>query len=78
MIRALCWDQGTVPVELGLIDPTGLPLTGAAAAAKLRDRSLPDPFLKKAEARQAAGRARGRARAAARQIGAGGTAGQAG
>ncbi|MFT5476703.1 MAG: carboxymethylenebutenolidase, partial [Planctomycetota bacterium] len=32
-------------VQLGLIDPAGLPLTGAGAAAKLRDPSTPDPFF---------------------------------
>jgi carboxymethylenebutenolidase len=30
-------------VQLGLIDPEGLPLTGAAA--KLRNPSIPDPFF---------------------------------
>ena len=37
------WDQANLLVQLGLIDPTGLPLTGAAA--KLRDPSHPDPFF---------------------------------
>jgi len=39
------WDQANLLVQLGLIDPAGLPLTGAGAAAKLRDASLPDPFF---------------------------------
>ena len=39
------WDQANVLVQLGLIDPTGLPLVGAGAAAKLRDPSLADPFF---------------------------------
>jgi carboxymethylenebutenolidase len=39
------WDQANVLVQLGLIDPTGLPVTGAGAAAKLRNPSLPDPFF---------------------------------
>ena len=39
------WDQANLLVQLGLIDPEGLPLTGAGAAAKLRDPSLPDPFF---------------------------------
>jgi carboxymethylenebutenolidase len=39
------WDQGNLLVQLGLIDPEGLPLTGAGAAAKLRNPSLPDPFF---------------------------------
>ena len=38
------WDQANVLVQLGLIDPEGLPVTGAGAAAKLRDPSIPDPF----------------------------------
>lgn len=39
------WDQANVLVQLGLLDPTGLPVTGAGAAAKLRNPSLPDPFF---------------------------------
>ena len=39
------WDQANLLVQLGLIDPAGLPLTGSGAAAKLRDASLPDPFF---------------------------------
>jgi carboxymethylenebutenolidase len=39
------WDQANVLVQLGLLDPTGLPVSGAGAAAKLRDPSLPDPFF---------------------------------
>lgn len=41
----IMWDQANVLVQLGLIDPTGLPVTGAGAAAKLRNPSLPDPFF---------------------------------
>jgi carboxymethylenebutenolidase len=39
------WDQANVLVQLGLLDPKGLPVTGAGAAAKLRNPSLPDPFF---------------------------------
>lgn len=39
------WDQASVLVQLGLLNPTGLPVTGAGAAAKLRNPSLPDPFF---------------------------------
>ena len=39
------WDQANLLVQIGLIDPEGLPVTGAGAAAKLRDPSLPDPFF---------------------------------
>jgi carboxymethylenebutenolidase len=41
----IMWDQANVLVQIGLLDPTGLPVTGAGAAAKLRDPSLPDPFF---------------------------------
>ena len=37
------WDQANLLV-LGLINPEGLPLTGAGAAANVRNPSLPDPF----------------------------------
>jgi len=39
------WDQANVLVQIGLLDPTGLPVTGVGAAAKLRKHSLPDPFF---------------------------------
>jgi carboxymethylenebutenolidase len=42
------WDQANVLVQLGLIDPAGLPVTGAGAVAKLRNPSLPDPFFNEA------------------------------
>ena len=38
------WDQANLLVQLGLINPEGLPLTGAGAAANMRNPSLPDPF----------------------------------
>lgn len=41
----ILWDQANVLVQLGLIDPKGLPVTGAGAAAKLRNPSIPDPFF---------------------------------
>lgn len=37
------WDQASVLMQPGLIDPTGLPVTGAGAAAKLRNPALLDP-----------------------------------
>lgn len=39
------WDQATVLVQIGLLDPTALPVVGAGTAAKLRNPSLPDPFF---------------------------------
>lgn len=41
----ILWDQANVLVQLGLLDPTGLPVAGAGAAAKLRNPGLPDPFF---------------------------------
>jgi carboxymethylenebutenolidase len=41
----ILWDQANVLVQLGLLDPAGLPVTGAGAAAKLRNPALPDPFF---------------------------------
>lgn len=41
----IIWDQANVLVQIGLLDATGLPVTGAGAAAKLRKPSLPDPFF---------------------------------
>ncbi len=41
----ILWDQANVLVQIGLLDPTGLPVTGAGAAAKLRNPALPDPFF---------------------------------
>ncbi len=39
------WDQATVLVQLGLLEPTGLPVVGAGSVAKLRDPAVPDPFF---------------------------------
>ena len=41
----ILWDQANGLVQIGLLDPTGLPVTGAGAAAKLRNPALPDPFF---------------------------------
>ena len=41
----ILWDQANVLVQIGLLDPTGLPVTGAGAAAKLRNPALSDPFF---------------------------------
>ena len=35
------WDQASVLVQLGLIDPTDLPVAGASAALKMLDQSGP-------------------------------------
>lgn len=39
------WDQASVLVQLGLIDPTGLPVVGAESARKLLNRDLPSNLL---------------------------------
>ena len=41
----ILWDQANVLVQIGLLDPARLPVTGAGAAAKLRNPGLPDPFF---------------------------------
>lgn len=41
----ILWDQASVLVQLGLLNPEGLPVVGAGAAAKLRNPGLPDPFF---------------------------------
>lgn len=39
------WDQASVLVQLGLVDPAALPVTGAEQARKLLDPSLPSNTL---------------------------------
>jgi carboxymethylenebutenolidase len=39
------WDQASVLAQIGLLDTTGLPVTGAAAARKVLDPSLPSNEL---------------------------------
>lgn len=39
------WDQASVLVQLGLLDPEGLPVAGAATAHKVLDVSLPSNAL---------------------------------
>ena len=35
------WDQASVLVQIGLLDPTGLPVSGAESARKMLDPKLP-------------------------------------
>jgi carboxymethylenebutenolidase len=42
------WDQANLLVQIGLLDPKGLPLVGAGAAAKLRNAAVRDPFFSEA------------------------------
>jgi carboxymethylenebutenolidase len=39
------WDQASVLVQLGLLDPRGLPVAGAEQAHKLSNESLPSNYL---------------------------------
>ena len=39
------WDQASVLVQAGLIDPEGLPIAGAEVAAKVKDPTLPSNML---------------------------------
>jgi carboxymethylenebutenolidase len=37
----ICWDQAGVLAQVGLLNPAGLPVTGAASARKVLDPKLP-------------------------------------
>jgi len=39
------WDQATVLVQIGLLDPRGLPIAGIETARKVEDTSLPSNQL---------------------------------
>jgi carboxymethylenebutenolidase len=39
------WDQASVLVQIGLLDPTGLPVAGAETARKVLDTALPSNTL---------------------------------
>lgn len=42
------WDQASVLVQLGVLNPDGLPIVGSGSVAKLLQPSLPDPFFNEA------------------------------
>jgi carboxymethylenebutenolidase len=47
------WDQASVLVQLGLLDPAGLPVAGVETAQKLRNPDLPsNELIRRAEARR--------------------------
>jgi carboxymethylenebutenolidase len=47
------WDQASVLVQLGLLDPSGLPVAGAETARKVLDPGLPsNELIRRAEARR--------------------------
>ncbi len=39
------WDQAAVLVQIGLLDPTGLPVTGVEQARKVLDKTMPSNEL---------------------------------
>jgi carboxymethylenebutenolidase len=39
------WDQGSVLVQIGLLDPAGLPVAGAETARKVLNTALPSNTL---------------------------------
>ncbi|MCP8690521.1 dienelactone hydrolase family protein, partial [Marinobacterium sp. OS208] len=39
------WDQASVLVQIGVLDPEGLPVAGRETAAKLLDETLPSNEL---------------------------------
>ena len=39
------WDQASVLVQIGLLDPTNLPVAGIETAKKMADESLPSNTL---------------------------------
>jgi carboxymethylenebutenolidase len=47
------WDQASLLVQVGLLDPATLPVVGAEQAAKLRDPTLPsNELIRRAERRK--------------------------
>ncbi len=45
MHEHIYWDQASVLVQIGLLDPSGLPVLGVESARKLLDPSLPSNTL---------------------------------
>jgi len=41
----ICWDQASVLVQIGVLDPKGLPVAGVEQGKKLLDESLPSNTL---------------------------------
>ena len=41
------WDQASVLVQIGVLDPTGLPIAGIQTAKKMIDETLPSNELMK-------------------------------
>ena len=45
------WDQASVLVQIGLLDPAGLPVAGIETARKVLDKTLPSNALMREEVR---------------------------
>ena len=50
------WDQASVLVQIGVLDPKGLPIVGADAARKVVDRTLPSNALMQTAWRKSEGK----------------------
>jgi carboxymethylenebutenolidase len=50
------WDQASVLVQIGLLDPAGLPVAGVESARKVLDKSLPSNGLMQAAWAESEGR----------------------
>ena len=50
------WDQASVLVQVGLLDPAGLPVAGVEAARKVTDKTLPSNGLMQAAWKRSEGR----------------------
>jgi carboxymethylenebutenolidase len=51
------WDQASVLVQIGLLDPAGLPVAGVESARKVVDKTLPSNGLMQAAWKRSEGRA---------------------
>jgi len=51
------WDQASVLVQIGLLDPAGLPVAGVESARKVLDKTLPSNGLMQAAWKRSEGRA---------------------
>ena len=49
------WDQASVLVQIGLLDPKGLPVAGVETALKVRDKTQPSNAMLEAQWGQSAG-----------------------
>jgi carboxymethylenebutenolidase len=56
-VTRIYWDQASVLVQIGLLDPAGLPVAGSETARKLVDETRPSNTLMKRWAESAGTRA---------------------